>query len=316
MTETAISPRAWAMMFALAAIWGASFLSNRLALDEIGTISIVAARVGGGALLMWGWVLARRLPVPGGGRFALICLAMGILNNAIPFTLIVWGQTHVASGLAAIFNSTTAMFGVVVAAVVFADERLTGRKALGVGLGFAGVVVALGAGNLGAFDPGSLAQIAILGSSLSYAFAAAFARRTLKGIAPEVATAGMLSGAAVIMVPLALALEGAPTLDYGWPAWAALFYLVAFASALAYLLYYMVLASAGAGNLSLVTLLVAPFAIVLGALVYGEALPARAYTGFAILAAGLLVIDGRAVRLLVKFRRRLARTSAGERRAR
>ena len=293
MRQTTLTPLSSALMGLLSLIWGASFLANRAALTEVGVLTTVAIRVGGAALLMWAWVVFRRLPVPPLSRLVPAGLMMGLLNNALPFTLIVWGQTRIESGLAAILNGSTAIFGVLVAALVFGDERLTRRKAAGVVLGFAGVATAIGLDHLRSFDPRALGQLAVLGATLSYALAAAFGRGAFAGMRPEVAAAAMLTGASVPMLPLALIVEGRPTLAYGPSVWAALIYLAAAASALAYLLYYRILALAGAGNLLLVTLLVAPVALILGALVYGEALPWRAYAGFAILALGLLVLDGR-----------------------
>lgn len=292
-TQQRLTPRAWGLLLLLALIWGASFLSNRAALAEVGVLTTVAFRVTGAAVALWAYIGWRRLAVPRGARALVLFLAMGVLNNVIPFTLIVWGQTRVDSGLAAILNAATAIFAVVLSAWIFPDERLTARKALGVALGFLGVVVAMGPGQLAALDPRALGQLAILGAALSYAAAAAFARVAARGFGPEVSAAGMLSGAAVIMVPAALHVEGAPSLTYGAATWAALAYLAFAASALAYLLYYAVLKVAGAGNLSLVTLLIPPIAIILGAVVYDEALHLSAYLGFALLALGLLVLDGR-----------------------
>ncbi|OYX45523.1 MAG: EamA family transporter [Rhodobacterales bacterium 32-67-9] len=288
-----LTPRAWALLLLLSAIWGASFLSNRVALEEVPVLTTVAFRVAGAAAALWLWIAFRRLPVPRGRVYLWRFLVMGVLNNVMPFTLIVWGQRHVDSGLAAILNSATALFAVIVATLVFPDERLTPRRALGVVLGFAGVVTALGAAALTGLDPASLGQLAILGASLSYAVSASYARHALRGLRPEVSAAGMLTAAALVMVPAALLADGVPTLDYRPATWAALVYLALAASALAYLLYYAVLRLAGAGNLSLVTLLIPPFAISLGALVYGEALAPRAYAGFCLLALGLLILDGR-----------------------
>lgn len=288
-----MSPKAWGLLLLLSAIWGGSFLSNRSALEEVGVATTVAFRVAGGAVLLWLWIGLRRLPVPHAPRFLWRYAVMGLLNCAIPFSLIVWGQRHVDSGLAAILNATTALFTVLVATFVFADERLTPGKAAGVVLGLAGVAVAMGSGALTALDPASLGQIAILGASLSYALASTFARKALRGLRPEVSAAGMLTAAALVMIPAALWAEGAPALGYRAPTWAALLYLAFAASALAYLLYYAVLALAGAGNLSLVTLLIPPFAILLGAVAYHEALPPRAGAGFGLIALGLLVLDGR-----------------------
>lgn len=292
-TQQSLTPRAWGLLILLALIWGASFLSNRAALEEVGFLTTVAFRVGGAALALWLWIWWRGLPVPRDPRYLRHFLIMGLLNNVIPFTLIVWGQTRVDSGLASILNSTTAIFTVILSAMVFADERMTARKAIGVALGFAGVAMAMGISHLFALNPTSLGQIAILGSGISYAMAAAYARGAIRGLRPEVSAAGMLTGASVVIVPVALWVEGVPTLNYAPATWAALAYLALAASALAYLLYYAVLQAAGAGNLSLVTLLIPPFAIVLGAVVYDKSLSAGAYGGFVLLALGLLILDGR-----------------------
>lgn len=303
--QKTLSPRAWAELMLLALIWGGSFLSIRVSLDQVGVLTSVAFRVGGAALALWVYVALRGLRVPRDPRLWVAFLGMGILNNVIPFSLITWGELHIASGLASILNGATAIFGVVVAAAVFADERLGTRRALGVALGFLGMAVAVGVEALKGFDPTSAGQLAVLGAALSYACAAAFARgvlgRLAPGLAPQVAAAGMLSGSTLILIPAAGIVEGAPSFAYAPTTWAALLYLALFASAAAYLLYYRVLAMAGAGNLSLVTLLIPPVAIVLGWAVLGERLAPHALAGFALIALGMVVLDGRA---LAPFRRR------------
>ncbi len=307
-TQQTISPRAWFLMLMLAFIWGGSFLSNRVALDEIGVFTTVAFRVTGAMLVMWGVVAVRGHPVPRNLRIWAGFVAIGFSNTALPFSLIVWGQQHIASGLASILNASTAIFGVLVAALVFRDERLTLRKGAGVALGFLGVITAIGVETLERFDLTSAGQLAVIAAAMSYACAAALARVVLRGVRPEVAAAGMLTGSALVMLPAALLLEGVPTFGYAPQTWAALAYLAFFASAVAYLMYFAVLGMAGAGNLSLVTLMVAPVAIVLGAVVLGESLPRHAYGGFALLAAGMLMIDGR---LPAWTLARLARRDAG-----
>lgn len=294
--QQSISLIAWAMLALLALIWGGSFPSNRAALAEVAPLTIVAVRVSGAAVLLWIYVVIRGLAVPRGGRALAAFMVMGLLNNALPFSLIVWGQQHVPSGLAGILNAFTAILTVLLAALVFPDERLTPRKGIGVALGFAGVATAIGLHNLSRLDLTSLGQIAILGATLSYALSGIFARRALAGLRPEVSAAGMLTASALVMIPVALLVEGRPTLDYSPVTWAALAYLAFIASAFAYMLFYAVLARAGAGNLSLVTLLLVPVAIVLGAVLFDETLPWSAYVGFALLALGLLVIDGRILR--------------------
>lgn len=291
--QKSISPVAWAMIGLLALIWGGSFLSNRAALGAVPVMTVVAFRVGGAAALLWLYVLARGIALPRGKGLVWRFLGMGLLNNVLPFSLIVWGQAHIPSGLAAVLNASTAIFTVLLVAMIFPDERLTRRKLTGVVIGFAGVVVTIGPGELRSLNLASLGQLAVVAASVCYALSGAYARIVLKGIRPEVSAAGMLGASACIMLPLAILQDGWPTLDYPAAAWAGLGYLAFVASALAYLIFYRVLALAGAGNLSLVTLLVAPVAVVLGALVYGERLSAGEYLGFALLAAGLMIIDAR-----------------------
>lgn len=298
--QQSLSPRAWVELLLLALIWGGSFLAIRVALEGTGVFTAVAFRVGGAAAVLWAYVLARGLPVPKGLRVWGALFVMGMLNNVIPFSLITWGELRIASGLAAILNASTAVLGVLVAAAVFRDERLSPRKALGVALGFAGVATVIGLDALEGFDLTSLSQLAILGAALSYAFSAAWGRAHLRGLPPQVAAAGMVTCSALVMLPLAVASEGLPTLAWSLRVWAGLGYLAVAATATAYLLYYRVLAAAGAGNVGLVTLMVAPIAVLLGAALLGEALSPTAYLGFALLAAGLVVIDGRVFRL---FRR-------------
>lgn len=292
-TNRHIPPLAWVLLCALALVWGTSFLSNRAALGGAGVLTVVTIRVSGGALALWAWVALRRLPLPNDPRFLFRFLVMGALNNAIPFSLIVWGQKHIDSGLASILNASTAIFGVLVAAAVFADERLTPTRLAGVGLGFLGVVIAIGPQALGSFSLASAGQWAVIGASVSYGFAGAYARHAIKGLAPEVAAAGMLSGGVVWLAPAMLAFEGVPSLSYAAPVWAGLIWLALGCSALAYLLYYRILALAGAGNLSLVTLLIPPVAIVAGWAVYGERLGLNALAGFAVLALGLALVNRR-----------------------
>ena len=291
--QKTISGRAWAEMLILAVVWGGSFLSVRIALDEIGPLTAVAHRTFWAMLVLWGAIIAMRLKVPRDPRIWIGFLMMGLLNNVIPFGLMAWGQLHIESGLTSILNAATAIFGVLVAAFFFQDERITPRKAIGVGLGFMGVATAIGLENLRSFDVRSAAQLAVIAGTVSYAFAGVWARMHLKHLPPQIAAAGMLTGSTVIMIPLAWVTEGPISFDLAPRTWGAIGYYAIIATAGAYLLYYRVLGMAGSGNLMLVTLLVAPVAILLGALVLNENLNPNVYAGFAVLAFGLVVIDGR-----------------------
>lgn len=291
--QKTISPRAWAELILLGVIWGGSFLSIRIALDEIPVVTLVLHRCGWAALFLWAVVLLMRLPVPKDPRVWGAFLVMGLLNNVIPFGLMAWGQLHIETGLTSILNAATAIFGVIVAALVFADERLTARKALGVGLGFLGVATAIGLEQFASFDIRSTAQLAVLAGTVSYAFASAWARLHLSGLPPQVAAAGMLTGSTLCLIPAALLIDGAPVLALETGTWNSIAYFSLIATAGAYLLYYRVLGLAGSGNLMLVTLIIPPVAIVLGAWVLGEALKPQAYAGFALLAAGLVILNGK-----------------------
>ncbi|MFO6463698.1 DMT family transporter [Jannaschia sp. KMU-145] len=305
MNSAAPSSRIWAEMALLGLIWGGSFLAIRTALDEIPFVTSVAFRVGLAALVLWIWVLVRRLSLPRDPRIWASLLIMGLLNNVLPFLLMAWGQLHIETGLTSILNAGTAIFGVLAAAIFLADERLTARRALGVCTGFLGVATAIGLHNLAAFDIRSLAQLAVVGGTVCYALAGVWARLRLKGLAPQVQAAGMLTGSTLVMVPAALWIDGLVIPTQG-ATWLAIFYYAVVATALAYLLYFRILAAAGSGNTMLVTLLVAPVAIVLGALVRDEVLAPSVYLGFALLALGLVILDGR----LLRRRRRTSNPSA------
>lgn len=287
-----ISRRAWFELALIGLIWGASFLSIRIALDEVPVITSVFHRVFWASLVLWIVILALRLPIPRDPRIWFGFLVMGLLNNVIPFGLMAWGQLYIESGLTSILNATTAIFGVIVAALVFPDERLTPRKIIGVALGFTGVAMAIGLNQLLSFDLRSTAQIAVLAGTVSYALASAWARLKLSDLPPQIAAAGMLTASMIIMFPAALIFDGPIRFDLQPITWLAIGYYSIIATACAYLLYYRVLAMAGAGNLMLVTLLIPPVAIVLGAVILDEALPPRSFAGFALLGLGLLALNG------------------------
>ncbi|SHJ24938.1 EamA domain-containing membrane protein RarD [Shimia gijangensis] len=293
LSQKTISVRAWAELLLLGIVWGGVFLAVRIALNEIGVLTAVAHRTFWAALVLWMAVASLKLSIPRSPRVWGAFLVMGLLNNIIPFTLLNWSQLYIESGLTSIFNAATAIFGVVVAAIFFADERLSARKTLGVVIGFLGVVTVIGFQNLTAINITSVAQFAALGATLSYAFAGVWARKQLAGLTPQVAAAGMVTCSALIALPAAWIVDGPFRFGLQPQTWAALAYFSVIATAGAYLLYYRVLAMAGSGNLMLVTLLIPPFAIGLGALILGETLSANAFTGFGLLALGLLVLDGR-----------------------
>ena len=290
-----MSATEWALLLALAVIWGGSFFFNAVALTPLPPFTIVALRAGLGAALL---CLAVRLT---GARFPAepsawaAFFVMSLFNNAIPFSLIAWGQQHIPSGLASILNATTPIFTVLVAHALTRDERLTPLRFAGVLLGFAGVVLMIGPDMLAEAASHVVAEIAVLGAALSYAYSAVYARRFAKdGQAPIVTAAGMFIAATAMTVPLALVLDRPWTLALpGWQVWGALLGLAGLSSFLAYIIYYRILATAGAVNLMLVTFLIPVSAILLGTLVLGERLGANHFLGMATIGLGLAAIDGR-----------------------
>jgi drug/metabolite transporter (DMT)-like permease len=290
----------WAMLLALSVLWGGSFFFVGIAVRDLPPLTIVTLRVGLAAAILCLVVRLLGLRFPSSRPAWAAFFGMGLLNNAIPFCLIVWGQTHIASGLAAILNATTPLFTVIVAHIVTDDERITSNRLAGVLVGFLGVVAIIGPGALSGLGSDVLAQLAVLAAALSYAFAGAFGRRFARlGIAPIAAATGQVTASTVMLLPLAvlvdrpwiLPMPGATTL-------AAIFGLAALSTALGYILYFRILAAAGATNLLLVTFLIPVSAIVLGALVLGERLSVQHFLGMALIGAGLAAIDGRLLRLI------------------
>ncbi|MGB1235962.1 MAG: DMT family transporter [Planktomarina sp.] len=290
-TQKNLTPRTTLELCLLALIWGGTFLSIRFVLDEVPFLTSVLHRVGWAALALWAYVLIRGIPIPRDAKTWGALFIMGALNNVIPFILMAWGQLYIETGLTSIFNAGTAVFGVLVAALVLKDERLSKRKAVGVVIGLAGVITAIGPSNLLYFDLKSIAQWAVILGTVSYAFAAAWGRLQLSGLRSEISAMGMLTGSTVLMIPIVLVFDGVPTLNLQPVTMLAMAHSSFIATAIAYLMYYRVLRTAGAGNLSVVTMIVAPIAITLGALVLGEALGLQAFIGFGILVIGLLILN-------------------------
>ena len=234
-----MGPVEWAMLFLLSVLWGGSFFFVGVAVRDLPTLTIVVLRVGLAALVLWGAVAALRRPLPRNPRAWVAFLGMGVLNNVVPFGLIVWGQQTIASGLASILNATTPLFTVAVAGVLLCDERINGRKIAGIAAGFAGVVVMIGPGALSGLGTDLLAQIACLGGALSYAFAGVFGRRFKRlGVDPLVVAAGQVTGATLVLVPIALVIERPWALPMPAPStWAAIVALAVLSTALAYMSY-------------------------------------------------------------------------------
>ena len=288
-----ITAAAAVLLLLLATVWGGSFFFAEVALSEVPPLTITLHRVFWAVPVLMAVIWWQGIRWPRAPRIWGAYLVMGALNNAIPFSLIFWGQTQIESGLASILNGTTAVFGAVVAGLLLKDEPLTARKLLGAFFGLAGVAAIMGVEVLGGLDPRNLAQLAVIGAALSYALASVWAKLRLAGIPPQMNALGMLMGSTVLMIPVALMQDGVPQVDLSPTVWASLLAIAVFSTALAYLMYFEILVRAGAANLMLVTLLIPPFAIALGAVFLDEALGREAWIGFGLIALGLVITDGR-----------------------
>ena len=291
--NTIMNRREWAMLVTLSVLWGGSFFFAEIALESLPPLTIVTLRVGLAAITLWLVVLALKLPIPNSPPIWIAFFTMGLLNNVLPFSLIVWGQSQISSGLAAILNATAPLFGVIVAGILLRDESATPLKITGVVIGFAGVIVMMDLSSIATSS--LLAQLAILAAALSYACASVYGRRfKATGLNPILVAAGQVTGSTLLLLPIALWVDGndhyanVPT-----QVWAAIISLAVFSTAAAYILYFKLLASAGATNILLVTLLVPVSAILLGWLFLEVSLQTPHVIGMAMIALGLSTIDGR-----------------------
>lgn len=285
----------WGMLIALSVVWGGSFFFNSVALRDLPVFTVVVARVALAALILLAVLRLRGERMPRGCRMWAAFFVMGLLNNAIPFSLIVWGQQHIASGVASILNAATPLFTVLLAHVLTRDERMTGGRLAGVLIGFAGVAVMIGGAALRDLGVNVAAQLMCLAAAISYAFAGIYGRRfRAMGITPMATATGQVVASAILMLPLVMVMDRPWTLPVpGIAAIGAVLGLAAISTALAYVLYFRLLATAGATNLLLVTFLVPVSAILLGMLFLDEVLLPRHVAGMALIATGLAAIDGR-----------------------
>jgi drug/metabolite transporter (DMT)-like permease len=294
-----MTPTEWAMLIALSILWGGSFFFNGVAVKELPPLTIVFARVALAAATLHVVMAATGRRLPGSRAVWLAFAGMGVLNNVIPFTLIVWGQSQIASGVASILNATMPLFTVLVAHGFTAEEKLTPTRIAGVVAGFAGVAVMIGAGRLTGDAPVA-AYAACLGAAASYGLASVFGRRfRALDVAPMSVATGQLTMSSLMLAPLMLIVDRPWTLALpGADTMAAVIGLATVSTALAYILFFRILAGAGSTNISLVTFLIPPSAILLGILFLGEVLQPRHIAGMALIGLGLALVDGRLMRHL------------------
>jgi len=296
LAHSRISAPNWILIFVIGVLWGCSFFFARIAVMEIPPLNLVLFRVAVAALALHLY-LALRGPsfaaaLPMAGAFFLLAM----LNNVIPFSLMFAGQTQIGAGLASVLNATTP-FWTMMLANAFTEEKLTRRKVTGIVLGIAGTAVMVGPGVVAGLGGPVWAKFALLGTALSYGFASIFAAR-FKALPPLVIATGQLTASTIIMLPVVLLTFGMEGLfSASRDAWMAVLALALVSTALGYTLFFRVLSSAGPTNASLVTLIVPVSAILLGVLLLGERLEIFEIAGMALIGLGLVVIDGRLIRI-------------------
>ena len=288
-----MGPFEWFLVLSLSVLWGGSFFFGEVALQEFRPFTVVLGRVGIAALALLILVRALGLRMPASISMWGAFFAMGAINNLIPFSLILWGQVQIASGLASILNATTPLFTVVLAHMLTVDERMTPGRIAGVLAGIAGVAVMIGVEVLNGLTANVTAQLLVLGGALSYAFAGIYGRR-FRELPPLVTATGQVTASTVLILPVALLLDQPwHAAEVGLITWGALLGLALLSTALAYIIYFRILSTAGATNLLLVTFLIPVSAIILGSLVLDEQLAAKHFAGMALIGLGLALIDGR-----------------------
>ncbi|MBK3663592.1 DMT family transporter [Bradyrhizobium diazoefficiens] len=295
--DNRIDARDWSLLAILSVLWGGSFFLNGAALRELPPLTLVFLRVALGAIILLPLLRMRGIGFPKGMTGWKPFVVIGLLNNVIPFSLIVAGQTFIPSGLASILNATTPLFTVIVMAAA-GEEVLQVRRVAGVALGIAGVIILRGWGVETRTGQG-LGILLCLGGAFSYGFAALAARRLLKDSPPLGTATFQLIASTVMMAVVAGAIERPWRLPVpGLATWLAVLGLAALSTALAYIVFFQIIRRSGATNVMLVTLLIPVTAILLGWLVLGEPISMREIAGAIVIGSALLVIDGRAVRML------------------
>lgn len=299
----------WAQLILLGAIWGGSFFFARIAVQEVAPLALVLLRVALAAAALQLYLVARGISFAPAIRQWRLLLLLGLINNVVPFSLMFLGQTELGAGLASVLNATTPFWTIIVASFLTSDERITSGKLGGIALGILGTAVMIGPGVLAGLGGPVWAKLALIGTALSYAFAFMVAKR-IRGLSPTLIASGQLTASSIIMLPVVLLAHGTGGFaSMSIETWSAVLGLALLSTAFAYILYFRILASAGATNASLVTLIVPVSAVLLGAVFLGERLELFELAGMALIGCGLLVIDGRTAAAL---HRRRAGTSRPE----
>ncbi len=303
MVKQKMSLAEWGLIVLLSIFWGGSFFFVEIIIETIKPLTAVFLRVTIAAIALWMMTLIAKRCIPTSLLIWRDFFIMGLINNVIPFSLIVWAQVYINSGLASIYNATTPIFTLVVAGLLLDDEKITGTKIIALVLGLIGVIVLIDPSSIKLMgNTNLLAQLAVLVAAVSYAFASVFGRRFRKmQLPPMTVAAGQVTASSLWMLPLVLLIDPLPEAqDFTLPVIASILCLALISTAWAYMIYFKVLSSAGATNLTLVTFLVPISAILAGITLLDEHLTSSHIVGMGIITLALLCIDGRIIARLRK----------------
>jgi drug/metabolite transporter (DMT)-like permease len=297
--------RDWSLLAVLSVLWGGSFFFNGVVLRELPPLTVVLLRVALAAMILLPVLRAYQIRFPVGLSGWKPFFAIALLNNVVPFSLIVIGQTYIPSGLASILNATTPLFTVLVMAAA-GDEKLHARRVVGVVTGLIGVIILHGQnlhGQDAAFQSGEAVGILLcLAAAFSYGLSALYARRKLLNSPPLATATFQLLASALMMTVVAAVFERPWQLPMpGATTWLAMIGLSALSTALAYIVFFQVLRRSGSTNVTLVTLLIPVTAILLGYLVLGESISLREIIGALVICSALLLMDGRVLKFIPGF---------------
>lgn len=281
----------WLAFIVLGLIWGSSFLWIKIAVSEIGPVLLVALRLFFGIFALLVVMAFTRPAWPRGLKVWLSLTFLGLINNALPYVLISWGEQYIDSGVAAILNSTTPLFTMLIAHIFLADDRMSAGRFLGLLMGFAGILVLFSRDLLTGFQGSLLGKLAVLVASLSYAFASVYARQTTKGYSPAILAAVPLIGADLLLwaaVPVVEGVGGFPRLSITW---LAVIWLGVMGVAAAFLLYFYLLHSVGPTRTVLVTYVFPLVGIILGVVFLNELLDWRLALGAALIIGSIVLVN-------------------------
>jgi drug/metabolite transporter (DMT)-like permease len=296
-TETKPTANDWALLLLLSMLWGGSFLFIGVAVKALPALLVVFMRVGLAAVVLIPLHLVVQGPLPRDRKTWFAAAGMSVLNNVMPFTAITWSENYIGSGLASVINATTPMFAVLFMAL-FGFEALVLRKVLALCLGLIGVLILMG-GGFGDLGPQTLGILAVSFASLCYGLSTVWAKKFLIGIPPMTTATCQITSSAMMMAVLSFSFSQ-PSLyaKASWETWEALIAIAVLSTAVAYLIFFRIIAKAGPSFVALVTMLVPLSAIVLGMVVLGEGMSLHEFIGAAIIIAALAIIDGRVLRVL------------------